>query len=576
MLKNYVHKNFQLASEYYLAWDGNLRSIIELKFRVGIGHSLIDGPAVGKTLTNITSTIIEHISNLTSLEKLIVAVISENIESINLSTVVAIVSHINPQESQSSISKAIFSLENDHSFLVRTAGRIGIRSDTISNSLCQSSFMKSLIAFSEKALKEHYAKILDGNIGAHSFFEAVRLYFRLCAKTKDALGLIWSIKRLSQDIRSTQDQSIYIDVIASAIEADPDLYRGEHEQLLTWSAELAYSASDWHRATNLLSLKTERTPYIELMYACSLQEIGRHQEALSIIEKLSNITGSIEITIAKNLITVMIIGCQGSYSEARLILNNLIAKEEYSSSPLIGYAYRFFEIVDGLDMSREALKESVCWFGRHGLEKSKAYSQLALAMLLARSGELSKAQETIKDAVGILSGEVIDQHIVLNNTVAVELLQDSPNFSICYEALTKALKFACDDFSELTILINLSLSYLGSGNLNEAVRHAEKCLIILDNHDFIDTNIYWPACFNISLVFSIVGNTEKSNEVRNIPIEKFGLRADDSAYWAFRFGVTSDIPESHRFLGGRDWHPVYLSHWLIDLEGLSLLKAISH
>ncbi|MCV6609225.1 MAG: tetratricopeptide repeat protein [Amphritea sp.] len=575
LLRSNVHKDFHLTSDYYLSWDGNLRSIIELKFQVGIGHSLVDGSKVGRTLTNLTDTIIEHVSTLSPLEKIIVAVVSAHIESINLSTVVAVIYRINPQESQSSISKAISSLEGDHSFLVRTARGISIRNDTVSNSLNQSVSMKGLIALSEKALKEHYADILNGSIGANGFFEAVRLYFRLCAQTKDVQGLVWSVERLSLDIKSTQDQSIYIDVIASAIEADPELYRVNHEELLTWSAELAYSASDWYRATNLLSLKSEKTPYLDLMYACALQEIGRHQEALDIVEGAGNPTQNTGISIAKCLIEVMIIGCQGRYDDARIILRNLVTKEEYSSSPLIGYAYRFFEIVDGLEPSIEALKKSVIWFEKHGLEKSKAYSQLALAMLLARSGELSQAQEMIDIAVISLSGEVIDQHIILNNTGAVELLKDRPDFSICCELFTSALKFACDDFSELTILVNLSLSYLGSGNLEEAERHAEKCLLILEDHDFVDTNIYWPVCFNASLVFSESGNMERSREVRKIPVDKFGFRTDDSAYWKYRFDVTSDIPESHRFLSTKDWHPVYLSHWLIDLEGLSLLKSIS-
>lgn len=376
LIRNNVRNDFNLTSDYYLSWDGNLRSIIELKFQVGIGQSLIDGTKISKTLANLTDTVVDHISRLTPLEKILLAMVLSHVESIDLSTISSVIYRINSHESQSAISKALDSLEDKHSFLSRSAGAVSIRNDTIAKSLYKSHSMQGLVAVSEKALREHYAEALKGNLGGTSLFNSVRQYFRLCARTKDIQGLSWSIKYLSKAIKSTQDQSIYIDVISSAIQADPELYKGDYEELLDWGAELAYAASDWNRAASLLSLKGEHTPYSKLMYACTLQEIGRHNEALAMIETLSEAPKNTDVFITKLLVESMIIGGEGQYDKARNILNSITNNEGGYSGPLIGYAYRFFEIVDGLESSLENLIRSIDWFEKHGLLKSKAYSQL--------------------------------------------------------------------------------------------------------------------------------------------------------------------------------------------------------
>ena len=576
LIRNNVRDNFRLTSDYYLSWDGNLRSIIELKFQVGIGQSLVKGANINRALSNLTDTVIDHIARLSSLEKSILALVLSHVEPIDFSTISSTIQKINLQESQSAISKALTSLENRHYFLGRSGGAIAIKNDTIANSLRQSQLMQGIIAISEKALREHYANILESHLSVAGFFDAVRQYFRLCARTKDVQGLVWSIEYLSKSIKSTQNQSIYIDVITSAIESDPNLYKRNHENLLDWAAELAYSASDWIRTTSLLSLKKEHTPYSRLMYACALQEIGRHDDALAMIEKLTRDSKNPNIFIAKRLVESIIFGCRGQHEKARAILNSIIDNEENSSGPLTGYAYRFFEIVDDLKPGLENLINSIKWFEKYDLHESKAYSQLAAAMLLARLGKTMKAKKIIEEAKSTLLNKVSDQHIILNNTGAVELLTDYPDFSSCCDIFTQALKFACDDFSELTITINLSLSYLGIGNLSKAVSYADKCWFILEDHDFADTNIYWSVCFNMSVVYFKSGDNDKAKQVRQFPTEKLDFRDDDSEYWKYRYGKSNTVPKHHEFLASKKWHPAYLSHWTIDLEGLNFLKATNH
>lgn len=575
LIKRNVRGDFELNSEAYIKWDGNLRSIIELKFQVSIGRKFSNNQGIGNTLANLTETVVGHAAQLSSVEKAAVSVVLAHVEPIEQSTLVHIALEMSNQGRQSELLKALDSLESHHAFISRKLGSISILNDTIADALGKSPSIKRLCVIAEKQLRDHYSSSLRTNSSATNYYNAVRQYFRLCASTYDVQGLNWAVHHLSEEIRKCQDQSLYIDIVASAIEANPELYARNCQELIDWAAELAYSVSDWYRVASLLELNGQpKSNYALLMYACSLQEIGRHDESLEILSTIrqpQNLTT--DESVATRLVEALIIGCRGEHTKARAILDSITSDLEAQKSPLVGYAFRFYEITDSIESALVNLTKSIEHLGAHGLVKSKAYSQLAAAMLMARTGEVTQAQELIKQATNALSGEVRDQYIALNNGGAVELLSDSPNFIRCIESLNQALKYACDDFSELTILVNLSLAYIGNGQREDASRCADKCRSILDEHDFADTGIYWPTCFNISVVFRECGEVQKSKEALSYPFEKSVKKESDSEYWDYRFGLLDSKPTSRQFLCSRKWHPLYLSHWLIDQEGLSLLKT---
>lgn len=574
LIRYNVRSDFTLTSDYYLSWDGNLRSIVELKFQVGLGQTLTDRTQIGKTLAKLNDTIADHVATLSSSELMMLAVVLAHVEVMDESTISDVFKRIDPRSRRSEISKSLLKLEKTHFFLSRSGGLISIRNDTIANTLRHTQSLHGKLALAECALRNHYDEVLNRQVFVTSgFSDSVRQYFRLCARTKDANGLIKAVERLSGDIAIAQDQSIYVDVVASAIMVDSELYLSDHDGLIDWAVELAYDTSDWSHVLNLLSLKNEESNYSRLMCACALQEIGRHGEALKLITDIRRNDQKPETLLATDLIEALITGCHGDHLRARQILERVIGNHEYLSSPLVGYAYRFFEIVDGLEDSLEKLKLSIAWFEKHEFLKSKAYSQLPAAMLLARSGDISSARSMIGEATTALSREVHDRHIILNNRSAVELLSDQPNFGQCCVELNYALRFARDDFSELTILSNLSIAHCGLNEVDAALDCAEKCQMILNDHDFADTDIYWPICFNMSAVYTATGDDKKRKSALQFPFDKASPRTDDLEYWNFRFGKIQSLPDARRFLCQKPWHPVYLSHWLIDLEGLKILKT---
>lgn len=573
LIQTHIKSDFALESQYYLSWDGNLRSVVELRFRVAIGHRLAGPAAIISVLDNVKRSVESHITDLSSVERLVLATLSAHVEAIDQSTLSAIISTIDPRAQPLSVSGGIADLEKRHRFVAQIDGRLRLHDETIALAISTMASMRPLIAISEKALRDHYRALLDSrDYSATGISVAVRQMFRLCARTKDAAGLINATSALLDEIKHARDQTIYVNAISSAIEADPALYGKDHDGLVLWAASLAYSVCDWERVTSLLRSKSSQDAFSMMMNACALQEIGEHDEALSIARELAVSGTTSNQRLAGYLVQALINGCRGNQDEARAELKALIDNPEYCSSPLLGYAYRFFEVVDGFVECLDKLESSIAWFDRFGFEKSKAYSQLPAAMFLARVGRIEEAKALLSEAHRTLADEVRDQHMLLNNQAAVDMLSDSPDFSKCASMLTNALRFARDDFSELTILSNLGLANWMCGRTGEAVDCAEKTLKILENHDFADKDIYWPVCFNAARILSATGFADRSSEALAFPRHKGRPVSVNQNYWAYRYGEKSTIDAQYVFLASRPAHPMYLSHWIIDLEGLELLK----
>ena len=432
--------------------------------------------------------------------------------------------------------------------------------------------MHGLIALAERALRDHYRKSLEGTLGSVGLSESVRQYFRLCARTKDVTSLVDATVMLDEIVQRSNDQLIYVDVVASAIEADGDLYQTEHDELIEWAAGLAYESGDWRRTVSLISLIPKPSSFAIVLKACSLQECGGHEEALQLMKSLRNSASEPSVILATNLVEALVEGCRGEEFNARNRLQAIISNPTHEDNPFLGYAYRFLEIVEGREKGLANLLISADYFKEHSMFKSKAYSQLPAAILLARMGDISEAKMLAQEAIEELSDEVRDQHIILNNLSAIELLTDNPDFKLCTVQLNNALRYARDDFSEVTILSNLGIAYLELGELESSRDCAEKCYSILESPDFVDTDIFWPVCLNISQTYGALNDAAKQRESLEFARKNASARTDSTQYWDYRFGSTDSLPKNYKFMLRKPWHPVYLSHWLIDLEGLIRLK----
>jgi tetratricopeptide (TPR) repeat protein len=575
LIRKNIKADFHLTSDFYASWDGNLCSVIELKFQVGIGRQITNAAQIENMIGDYGRTLQAHIETLTSLQMLILAVAVSHVESIERWMLLRIVGTVGTSVTSHALDRELGELIDVHDFLIQRGSAIAIRNESIANLLRDSKTLRPLLALSEKSLRDCYLQIIErGAYAGTGLAIAIRQAFKLCARTKDAAGLLHVIETLSKQIELSQDQSMYVEVVAGAIAANPELFAQNHDDLLTWAASLAYEVGDWRRSADLLAAKLDQNCFSLSMRACALQEIGGHDEALRLVTKIRTLALNSDELLSADLIEAIIVGCRGQQDEAKSRLNAIIENPANKNSPLVGYAYRFFEVIEGYVECIDKLRASVQLFHHVGFAKSKAYSQLPTAVLMARMGDIEGARNLIDEAQVQLAEEVRDQHMILNNRAAIELLDESPNFVACREMLSEALRYVRDDYSELTILINLGLAHWGKSEMDPAIDCIEKALAILKRHDFADEDIYWPVCFNAGQILAACNRLDQRDEVMRFPYKNGRPASVNRNYWAYRYGEASELAKEYRFLASKPRHPLYLSHWMIDVEGLNLLKRV--
>lgn len=575
LLRWHVDGSAALQSEAYLAWDGNLRAVLELRFQVGVGIPLAGASGIAGVLANLESNLERHLTSLSGLARLVIAGLIAHVEPIEPATLFRVMGRLDKILAPAAFEEAIDALERIHGFIDRTNVGLRVRNESIAEAAVTAPGFGALIAGAEAALLDHYRSALqasDYRLGSMPI--AVRQIFRLAARTQDAVALLHAVRTLSEDVRGAQDQTIYADAVASAIGEMPGLYGSQHDDLIVWAASLSYAVGDWKRATDLLAAKQVQDPYSLAMRAFAMTECGDHDDAMSLAVVLRAKAGQPNERLVADLIEALVIGCRskGEANQARERLQAILDHPEYRSSPLLGYAYRFFEITDGFVDALPRLRESIVCFERVGFAKSRAYSQLPAAMYLARMGELALARTWLAEAHAVLAGEVRDQHLILNNQAAVELLAEDGDPTVCVELLSTALSTARDDFSELTIVTNLMLAHWRCDAMDLALALADRALAILNDHDFADQDTYWPVCFNIGQVFGAAGLDERRAEALAFPRRMAGSPSVNVDYWRVRYEGSGDAPPGYEYLLSKTLHPLYLSHWVVDLEGLDLLK----
>lgn len=567
-----VSSEISLETEAYLAWNGNLRSVLEFKFRIGIGKKTALSADVPGLLTNLERNLSEHIDGLARDQKMILAFIYANREALAQSVLQRQVMKIDPLLQGSRLSGLLEGLIGTHGFVRNSSDALCLHNETVTQVISDNQSMISLIALAERSLRDHYRNIISTrDFTTIGLSTAVRQIFRLSISTKDVTSLVMSCSELIDQVRLSQDQSIYVEAVCASVTSDPSLYSNDHEYLMLWAATLAYDTSSWERAACIAELSGSSKPFALALRAFALQEIGRHDEALKLSEIIMKSATSVDEEIVAHLIEILVRGCRGESVFARDALLSIINEIRYKDSVLLGYAFRFFDIVEGLVASLPRLESSIDCFDKAGLAKARAYSELPAAMLLARTGRSTEARKLIANASRVLENEVRDQHIILNNTASVELLSENPDANICAEYLEEALRHAKDDFSELTIITNLAQARWLNGELDEAVLCATRMIEILKSHRFADRNIYWPVCFNAAQIFKAAARPDDHDAVLRILDENMTISPIQN-FWDYRFGRISEPSQEFAFLATKSVYPIYISHWTVETEGLAVLR----
>jgi hypothetical protein len=438
--------------------------------------------------------------------------------------------------------------------------------------------MLPALKLAASSLRDYYLEVINGNLYATVLLQsALRQAVALCASTGDIFALRNLVRSLELAARQAHNQTLYVSIVADVVLSRNDLSDLERRELCGWAAAAAYEAGDSPTAAKLIETLPELRPYDMALLACCYGVVNRHENARQLAARLIHTGKGItsHAALAGKLIEFVSLFAIGKKTEAAAIHSALLHSAEYLVSPLFGFVLRFTELIKDFPDCTADVLASIKTFQRSGLRKSAAYSELAAAMHLAYTGELSRARRLVADAQQELQPYLHDQQILVNNAVVIDLLSEKPNLLRCIDELKASLLAVADDFTRLTLHNNLLVCFA----LREDISHAAHTIDVIDRvlaaPCFGNRDIFVTVCYNVWRFLKDTDQPEKAARYKEVALSVNLETSCYPSYWKVRFGLELSAEPQFDFLLRLKFHPDYLSHWLIDLDGLDVLKEES-
>jgi hypothetical protein len=570
LLRRHAPLDKKVEASVELSWDGNLRIIKELKYRLMVGHGLRTTDPV-----LLPAAIEQNLDFLPKRQQLILAIIAANVEAIGSDSLLGAVRKVEPDVREQQMDSEIDALNAATKYLHINGNKLSLADEDLVDAILSSGSMMPIVRLALVSLRDYYLDVTRGIAFATMPIQSVlRQSVALCARTGDIVALRALIVILDSAVRQAYDQTLYVNMVAEIVLSRDDLSESEQLELVRWSAAAAYEVGDYPTAVQLLERLQNPTAYDKAVLACSCSEVNRHTDALGIATELQVLGGGADsdLIVAAKLIQCASLFALGRKQEAEQVHTSLKTNPVCSASHLFGFVLRYSEIVRDFPGCTDDLLRGVAVLDAEDYQKAAAYSRTSAAVHLAYAGEAQAGRDLLQRAERELSSHVRDRHTLLNNAVVVELLSREVDAQASLEKLNLALFTVRDDFSRLVVQINRLICCRLLGDLSRARHCANIIEGILEAPGFGNRDVFWTACYNVWRLFVEIGNTERAEHFKVLPIS---LGIEDTSYqqyWNVRFGRGTEVEPDFQYLLQFDYHPEYLSHWLIDLEGLNVLK----
>ncbi|KHK48493.1 hypothetical protein PI87_27905 [Ralstonia sp. A12] len=570
LLRQAIPGACDISGEYYLSWDGNVRAIRQLRFSISVEHTR----GVPKLLDLESGVVDEYrrqIAGMAAMERMCLCLMFAHGEAIPRALIRVLLGKLNALATLGAVDLSLAVLVDAELATIHAGDLLGVENEDVAEAIRTQTSLAGTLLLAKAALRDHYRQLAIGAPDVTSGMPvAVRQALRLSVELNDVATMEELVALLSSRVSTTADQSWYVTQIVTAINGNARLFAGQQDRLLLWAAELAAEIADCRTARDLLRQVSSKSMFSDVLLCACLIETGDHDEATALTEHLIASAHPDE-RLAGQLIQLIQLRCMGRIDAARELWNALTPLEELHSSNLYGYLLRFRELVSDFPECIDDLVAASSWFHARGLATSSAYTLLTLASHVARSGEIQAAYECIDQARALLASTARDQHILANNEVAVQLLSESPEPLACCDTLTRVISGSGDDYSDIVLYTNLGIS-AALAQRDELAREAfERALRIARAPEFADRDVFWGVSFNLRYIDRVLalGRTAEIDEVFN------GLRPhslqDD--YWRYRVGRVASVPERFQYMLQKPYHPMFLSHWTLDVDGLQTLKS---
>lgn len=569
LLRQTVSGAGDISGEYYLRWDGNVRSIRQLQFSISIEHTQ------GSTqLLDLKKGVIEEyqhqISRLAPTDRMCLCVLLAHGEAIPRSLLRLLLEKLNTLATKGAVDKSLAALTDAELVVVHPGGSLGLENEDIAEAVRTQMGLTGNLLLAKGALRDYYRHLVNDTQNAPTEVSlAVRQALRLSVDLGDMATMEDVVAQLSSRVSTTTDQSWYVSQIVVAVGGNAHLFADQQDRLLLWAAEMAAEIADFETARDLLRQVSSKSAFSDVLLCACLIETGDHEEAARLTDALSTSADRDE-RLAGQLINVIQLRCSGQIDAARELWQTLHLQVDLQKSNMYGYLLRFKELVADFPDCIDDLVSASDWFMARGLVTSAAYTLLTLASHTARTGDIRAASDSIDNARELLASTARDQHILSNNEVAVSLLSDAPNAVVCCDKLSRAIPCSGDDYSDIVLYTNFAVSASLLGQVNLASEAVERALRIARHPKFADRDVFWGVSFNLRYVDAALNLGLRAKIADTFgKLQPHSLQND---YWQFRFGQVASVPERFQYMLAKPYHPMFLSHWTLDVDGLRALR----
>lgn len=181
LLKKYAPTSAQIEAVAEFDWDGNLRIIRELKYKVM-------GTQGGSALLHLNDAIESNLNRLSSRQRLLLALVVRHLEAIDIEMLMTVMLRINPMEVRSEIAQDLSVLENEHGYLSRKTNVIAASDEDLASAVKDSPSMQSILQLAGVRLRDYYLDIVNKDaFAAIRLHSAIRQAVALSASTDECL-----------------------------------------------------------------------------------------------------------------------------------------------------------------------------------------------------------------------------------------------------------------------------------------------------------------------------------------------------------------------------------------------------
>jgi len=572
LLERYGSHDQKVVGEFKARWNGNLRTLEELRLRVAIGNNKIKTQTNTPILHDPVEAIQARLSSLPRGCRFAISLLREHNEPIAHETFEVIW-----QSLDAALGLPVRHLDvlNDlgDSILSRSPSQIGLNNDDVATATSAMPDNGAYETAARRALMKHYQQSYDVSAkGSPVRAIALRHITRLAALLEDTVVLEDALLSLEKEIETKGDPTHYVSQVVICLQTIKNLGDGERKALASWAAKYAYRCSNFSLAIDAIEAGKLNGPIWTCVLAHSLIEEQREPEAREIASELRQNLPFKDADLMSDLIlgNLDLVDDNLEICRRRLEQTALTANER--KSILAGHVYRLLESATTPEDAVELCMRSAEIYNSRNLKRSAAQSKLTATRHLSKLGRIKEAEVIIDEISDDLRDTASSRQFFFNNRAAKEMLKETPEFEAAERDLKKALLLSRDRFTDLTILQNLAITIWQSRNAKEAVPTIEQALSMLKENNATARLMATSIGFAAVGIFRALNDEGRAQSVVRFVVDELGAEIESDGYWAWRFGFSDEVPAMFGAnFTQNPFHPSFLSQWQLDWEVLEEL-----